>query len=346
MELSTRALSVLREIVERYIRTGSAVASQQVARSPRQSLSSATIRSVIAQLERHGLVERAHASAGSVPTDEGFRKYVDAVLPSRRLPPVLRRTLRERVATRSMELMTSMEGIARLTAEATRETGVAVRPMGDDPVLETVSLVSLGGGRVLGVVVTADGAVDKRVLTVDHDVARDDLDRISSLLGGRFRGRTPAAIARELRQRDPVPGCPPVLRSLLVELGGQLFARTDSAEVVVAAAHHLLQAADIGEIERAREALATINDRSRLVHEWRRGFARSRTHVVIGRESDVTAASGLAMVATLFYRQGRRVGALGVIGPRRMDYGRIVPMVELIGDTLTDAMEEGESIHA
>jgi heat-inducible transcriptional repressor len=351
MELSTRALSVLREIVERYIRTGAAVASGQVARSSRITLSAATIRGVTARLEGGGLVTRAHASAGTVPTDLGIRVYVDSLLPSRRLPAAVRRRLRDRVTASGAELVESIEAVARLTADATRETGVAIRPMGDEPVLEAVSLVDLGGGLVMGVLVTADGAVAKRLLRLDEDVPRQELEGISNALGKRFRGWSVGAISNAFRQADDARDGEAGARSRDLHeaarrIGARLFAPGESAEVVVAAAHHLLESTAPDEIDDARRALVTLGDRTKLVREWRRGFACSRTHVAIGDESEVTAGGGLAMVATLFYRGGRRVGALGVVGPRHMDYGRIVPMVELIGDTITDVMEEGERVHA
>lgn len=351
MELSTRALSVLREIVERYIRTGAAVASGQVARSSRIALSAATIRGVTARLERGGLVTRAHPSAGTVPTDLGIRVYVDSQLPTRRLSPVLRRRLRERVTASGAELVESIEAVARLTADATRETGVAIRPMGDDPVLEAVSLVDLGGGLVMGVLVTADGAVAKRLLRLDGDVPREDLEAAANALGNRFRGWSMGAISAELQKpddgRDRVTSASSCrLQEAVRRIGARLFAPGESAEVVVAASHRLLETTAPDDIDDVRRALVTLSDRTKLVREWRRGFACSRTHVAIGDESEVTAGGGLAMVATLFCRGGRRVGALGVVGPRHMDYGRIVPMVELIGDTITDVMEEGERLHA
>ena len=96
---------------------------------------------------------------------------------------------------------------------------------------------------------------------------------------------------------------------------------------------------DFVDIERVRSLMATLQDRARLANEFRKAFARGRTQVLIGEESEATASGGLGMVATLYFRDSRRAGAVGVVGPRRMDYQRIVPVVEYVGDTLTQMLE-------
>jgi heat-inducible transcriptional repressor len=117
-------------------------------------------------------------------------------------------------------------------------------------------------------------------------------------------------------------------------------------EVRVAGADNLLNTDDFAEAERVRSLFATLQDRRRIAREWRRAFNRGKTQVIIGDESDVTASGALGMVATLFFRGGRRAGAVGVVGPQRMDYSRIVPVVEYIGDSLTRMLEEGGATNA
>ena len=108
----------------------------------------------------------------------------------------------------------------------------------------------------------------------------------------------------------------------------------------------VLEAGDFAKVDRIRSAVAALQDRAGIVREWRKVFDKGRTQVIIGGESKVTSSGRLGMVATLFYREGRRAGALGVVGPRRMDYVHIVPVVEYIGDTLTRVLEQPGAIHA
>jgi len=133
MELSRRALSVLCAIVELYIRSGEAVASRKVARHSRLGLSPATMRNVMAELEDGGYLSRSHPSAGSVPSDRGFRHYVDNIDRPGTLPAAARRDLTQRMNSMRRELVEDIEWVAQLVAEATKEAGIAVRPIGDGP---------------------------------------------------------------------------------------------------------------------------------------------------------------------------------------------------------------------
>jgi heat-inducible transcriptional repressor len=325
MDLSKRALSVLCAVVEIYIRSGEPVASRQVARRSGFSLSPATIRNVMAELEEGGFLSRAHPSAGSVPSDLGFRRFVDT-MPRRRTPSAsVRRDLTVRMAVMRRELVEDIEWVARLIAESTHEAGVAVRPMGEGAVLQAVSLVLLEGGRVLGVVVADDGTVEKRVVELNRDHTRIELQTLAN-----FLTRTFAEVCLAAH-----------------EVAQQLFSTEKSdVEVRVAGADSLVATADFSEVDRVRSLLATLQDRPRIAHEFRRALTRGPTQILIGEESEATASGRLGMVATLYFKNGRRAGAVGVFGPRRMDYQRIVPMVEFIGDTLTQMLETPGASHA
>jgi heat-inducible transcriptional repressor len=346
MDLSRREFVVLNGVVEEYISTGAPVASRQVARSSSLRLSSATIRNVMARLEEGGYLARSHASAGCVPTDAGFRLYVDSIEPNRRPPNRVRSELLEQVTANRRELVEDLEWVAQVIADATWEAGMAVRPMDEGPVLEAVSLVDLGAQRVLGVVVTTDGSVEKRVLLRDREPSVDELQQESEFLNRAFRGKSIDAIRRLAESEDDAPSGDPVA-DRATNTARSLF-REDVAEfeVQVAGTDRLLESVDFAETERIRSLLAALQDRRRIVNEWRRALDRGRTQVILGHESEVTASGNLGMVATLFYRRGRPAGALGVVGPRRMDYGRIVPMVQFVGDTLTRLLDEPGASHA
>jgi heat-inducible transcriptional repressor len=348
MNLSRREFVVLNGVVEEYIRTGAPVASRQVVRSSSLRLSSATIRNVMAKLEEGGYLARSHASAGCVPTDAGFRLYVDSLEPNRRPPIRVRSELLEQVTANRRELVEDLEWVAQVIADATWEAGMAVRPMDEGPVLEAVSLVDLGAQRVLGVVVTTDGSVEKRVLLRDREPSVGELQQESEFLNRAFRGKSVDAIRRLTAFEDEcgVPSRDPVADRATTTARDLFREDVGEFEVQVAGTDRLLESVDFAEAERIRSLLAALQDRRRIVNEWRRALDRGRTQVILGHESEVTASGNLGMVATLFYRRGRPAGALGVVGPRRMDYGRIVPMVQFLGDTLTRLLDEPGASHA
>lgn len=334
-------------VVELYVASGSPVASRQIARTSGLDLSPASIRSVVAGLEGKGLLTRPHSSAGSLPTDAGYRTYVDALCVHRHLPGATRRRLESQINAMRRELLEDLEWVARVAAELTREAGVAMRPIDDEPTVEAISLVPLGGRRVLGVIVTTDGSIDKRVLLMDDDPSADNLQEQSNFLTTMFRGASHNQIRRWIDEveRDAAAADPLAVRA--AEVARELFSeRDEEIEVQFAGADRLLRSADFSEPDRVRSLMSALHDRRRIVGEWRRALDNGPTQVIIGHESEVTASGNLGMVATLFFREGRRAGAVGVVGPRRMNYGRIVPVVKFIGDALTRMLEEPGATHA
>ena len=348
MNLSKRALSVLCAIVEYHIRSGEPVASRQVARHSGFGLSAATIRNVMATLEERGYLSRPHPSAGSVPSDLGFRVYVDTI-PPRRVPPAsVQRELTERMVEMQRELVEDIEWLARLMADTTREAGVAVRPMGKGALLEAVSLVLLDDCRVLGVVVTDDGTVEKRVVEPGQDRSREELQTLANFLTRRLSGLSLRDIEgrlEELLKTDEM--AEGEQEADVREVTRQLFNEEEiEVEVLVAGTDNLLATADFSDVDRVRSLLATLQDRAQIAHDLRRALVGKRTQVIIGGESEATASGSLGMVATLYFKDGRRAGAVGVVGPRRMDYQRVVPVVEFIGDKLTQMLETPGASHA
>ncbi len=349
MHLSKRAYSVLYAVVELYIRSGAPVASRLVARHSGLGLSSATIRHVMAELEEAGLLERPHTSAGSVPSDRGLRVYVDRLPAGTPPPPRIRREIEARMESLRRELEEDIEWVAELVAEATREAGMAVRPVGSGPALEAMTLVLLGGCRVLGVIITDDGTIEKRVIELDDEPTRERLQEVSNLLTRTLAGTRLGDVADRLDKPSlgELSDGSEELRQDALAIAGRLFVTGEiDVEVRIVGTENLLASAEFSEIERVRSLMSALDDRPRIAGELRRAFARGRTQVLIGGESTTTADGGLGMVATLYFRGQRRVGAIGVVGPRRLDYQRIVPVVEFIGDSLTHILETPGASHA
>ncbi len=247
------------------------------------------------------------------------------------------------------ELEEDIDWVAELVADATREAGVAVRPVDEGPILEAVSLVLLGGRRVLCVIVTDDGTVEKRVFEIDRNRSREELQTIANFLTRNLAGlriEDVSADHESLVTRRQAPESER-LREEARGVARQVFTSEElEVEVRVAGTGNLLGTAAFSEIDRVRSLLASLQDHNRIAGELRRVFAGGRTQVLIGEESEATASGGLGIVATLFYRDNRRAGAIGVVGPRRLDYQKIVPVVEYIGDTLTQMLETPGANHA
>jgi heat-inducible transcriptional repressor len=343
MVRKSREETVLSVLVGLYLRTGKPVASGQVARCPSVLLSPATVRTVMAGLEERGLIVRPHPSAGAVPSDLGLRTVLDRDLPRRRVSHKVRNAIETRVNRAPGGMVAELSWIAELTATLTSEAGVAVRPMEDEPSLSSLSLVRLDRRRVLAVVVGDDGVVVKHVCNLKDEVEIEDVPRLASRAMEAFHGMPLDAIRRRLESEDGGRRWGPGERQLL----SRALMPSGDVEVSVAGAEHLLDHEGLQQADRLRTAVGLLEDRAGLAREWRRTFASDpSTRVVLGGESRLTAEGSFGMVATLIQRSGRRVGAVGVIGPRRMDYARIVPVVDYIGKAITRRLEEPGAMHA
>ncbi len=244
---------------------------------------------------------------------------------------------------RRRQLTEGLDWVTGLIADATQEAGIAVRPMGEAPVLEAVSLLPLPGGGALGVVVTAAGTVEKRVVELSEPLSEAHLLELANFFNATFHGLSLDAIIDLLEAMGSTgtDELPAQAASAVASVGHQLFRfRPDDAEVLLTGTQKLLEEQEYAATDTVRTVLAVLEDRARIARFMRRFLEGRGIGVVIGQESELTAQAGLGMVATVFLREGRRVGAVGVLGPRRMDYARILPVVEFVGETLTAMLDE------
>lgn len=344
MVRKTREHTVLALIVGLYIRTGRPVASGQVANCPDVLLSPASIRTVMSRLEERGLIIRAHASAGGVPTDRGLRAALDQDLPKRRVSPRARAEIERRITALGHDFIDDLSWLASLAAELTSNAGVAVRPMEDEPTLQGLSLIRLGADLALAIVVGDDGTLTRRAIRIPHTRGDRWIGELGSRANERYGRRRLDDIRRELTAASASLGWTGDELAVLQ----QAFDRSETAEVTVAGTDKLLESEAFRELDRLRDAVGVLENRSGLADEWRRTLKTSRGGpcVVFGCESELTAAGDLGMVATLIHRSGRTVGAVGVVGPKRMDYPRIVPVVDYIGRAVTRRLDEPGAMNA
>ena len=340
LNLTRREGAVFEAIVELFLRTGQPVASREVSASKGQHLSPASIRGVMVRLEELGLLGRPHPSAGCTPTDSGLRFHVDHYVRNSKPSAAVRRRVEAQFGQSRSVAVNDLGWVAGLAAELTREAGIAVRPVGEDPVLESLALVPLGGGRVLAVVVTADRWVEKRVVSAEDHGLTVDLGDFAAGVSRRLSGKGLETIREGLEEELPewmdLSG---EERSFLQEV----FQDPGGGEVQVAGAENLIENEAFSEVGRIRSVVKVLEDRPRLAGEWRRALKTTTTRVLIGSESPLTSGGNLGMVATLFYQGGHTVGAVGIVGPRRMPYRQIVPVVECIGETLSAHLAAGEN---
>lgn len=335
--LTDRQREILCDVVELYVTQGEPVSSSAVARSSGTNLSSASIRNVMADLETAGFLVQPHTSAGRVPTDLGFRIYIDGLLAHHALPAHDARRLRA-MLTPSTSLEESLAQVSRVLADVTREVGMAAVPATQDATLRSIHFVKVAAQRVLGIVVTAGGLVDSRLLAVDRDFSPPELERISNFCSGEFAGLTlqqirtrVLALMAEERAR-----CDELLSGVMALAQHTVFAPPAGGELFVDGTKRLLERAAPGQIEALRGLFAAFADKALLLSLLTDYLAASGTRVAVGSEMPLGAEGDLGLVVTSFRCPSGERGVVGVIGLKRMEYSRIIPVVEFIGDLMSE----------
>jgi heat-inducible transcriptional repressor len=335
--LSKRERDILCEVVEQYLASGEPVASSAVARASRTGLSSATLRNVMAELEDKGFLIQPHTSAGRVPTDLGFRLYIDGLLHRAELAQRDQRKLKAMLLPAG-PLEEVLAQVSRVLADVTTEVGMALAPTSQQATLQSIHFARVAPKRVLAVVVTGGGLVDSRLLAVERDFQSAELERISNYCTLSFVGlqlheirrRLLALMAEERAQADE-------LLAGVVALGRQAVDAevASGGEVFVEGTGRLLERANLGQLDAVRRLLAAFADKAMLLSLLNDFLAASGPRVLLGSEFSLVGGDDLGLIVTSFQRSSGEQGLIGVVGLKRMDYPRIIPIVDYIGNYLT-----------
>jgi heat-inducible transcriptional repressor len=337
-ELSERQRAVLRAMVTAYVGEAAPIGSATLSHLLPTRLSAASIRTTLAELSELGLVSQPHTSAGRVPTEEGLRCFIDT-LPAADVSDYDRRTIDFTVAGAEPA---AVPGVAsELLSRQTRLLGFVVAPRLDRIQLQHVALVRLSGCRILAVLVSENGELYRRVIEHDAPLDQSALDRIAAVLRERVVGRSLREVrelfareaSQERRQADRV-------LALALELGARAVATQEEGEgdLVIATRLALLDQPEFRDPERIRDLFLALETKERLLEILDRLLAGERgVRVVLGGEVDEPALHRCALVAARLGGEGA-TGALGVIGPARMDYGRVISLVGYCSRVVTEKL--------
>ena len=344
--LSDRPREVFRRIVEAYLETGGPVGSRTVARQLPMDVSAATIRNVMADLEEMGLLHAPHVSAGRLPTEIGLRLFVDGLLELGDLTSDERASIEGHVRSgnRSYEEVLS-EAVTQLSG-LSGCAGVVAVPKTDRPTRH-IEFVRLGPGSALAVLVTDDGQVENRLIDVPADISQADMTEAANFLNSRFTGRTIDDVCRLLT--DDIEGIRRDLNSLaarVVEAGVAVWAGGADHELepklLIRGQSKLLEDVQaVEDLERLRllfEELETKSGLAKLLDQTAEGEG---VKIFIGSETRLFSMSGSAMIVAPYTNGDKKIiGSIGIIGPARLNYGRIVPMVDFTARMISRVLTE------
>lgn len=335
-ELSTRARDIFRLVVEGYLTSGQPVGSKTLAGEGALNLSPASIRSVLAELETLGLLAAPHTSAGRMPTEGGLRLFVDGMMQVAE-PTRAEQTAIEQRLSAAGPIEAALEATSAVLSDISGAAGMVMVPR-REPRLTQLTLVPLAPTRALAVLVGDDGAVENRVVELDAPVSASALEQASNYITARLAGRTLPEAAKAMRAeiaagRSALDGA----SSDLVERGLAVWSE-DAARrpvLIVRGQANLLDESALGDIERVRSLLDDLENKQSVAQLLDSAREAEATRIFIGSENRLFALSGSAVIASPYRdRAGRVVGVLGVIGPTRLNYARVVPMVDFTARSL------------
>ena len=330
-ELNERSREIFRLIVDGYVATGEPIGSRTLSRLLGQNLSPATIRNVMADLEEAGLLYSPHTSAGRLPTEAGLRLFVHGLLEVGRLAEDERRSLESLCLARGRSLPQALDEAISALSGLAHCAGVVVAPKQDRP-LKHLEFVHLGPGRALVVLVTEDGLVENRVIEVPLGLPPSALISAGNYLSARLIGRTIEEARSEIQQEIESHQVQlDVLTSKLVAAGLASWAGgdKDSALIVRGQANLLDDVTALADLERLRTLFEMLETRETILRLLDASKQGEGVQIFIGAESHLFGVTGCSMVIAPYHNSREQiVGAIGVIGPTRINYARIIPMVD------------------
>ena len=339
VDIGARAKKILHAVVSEYLATGEAVGSQTVTRRYGLDVSAATVRNVMGDLEEVGLLKHTHTSAGRIPTERGLRYYVDTLLRVRSLSLGEKDDIRERLGTQGdVNVSDVMQRTSRLLSELSHLTVVVQAPRPESDSVQHLEFVRLREGQLLAVLETASGQVQNKLVPVDFPIDPSELERINNYLHelvtgltlDQLRARLVDEIAGDRAQHDE-------LETRALRLATAAVPGAAPAEVFVDGHSNLLSGK--ADLERAKVLLRTLEEKDLVVRLLDRTVGAPGICVFIGADANLADLTDVSVVAAPYGSDGRPLGTIGVIGPARMNYSRVIPLVdftaEMIGETLT-----------
>jgi heat-inducible transcriptional repressor len=337
--LNDRSKQILEAIIEDYITTAEPVGSRTITRRHPFALSPATIRNVMSDLEELGYLTSPHTSAGRVPTDKAYRFYVDSLLAVRRVSRNEREEIRRRCCIDGRDIGTVLRDTSRTLSSISHYMGVVVAPRFTAAVLRQIEFVKLSGRRLLVILVSQTGAVQNKIIESGEDVSGVDLERMNNYLNGLLQGLTINQIkVRLTEEMENEKTRYDALFSRALSLSQQTI-EDGGSEIFLEGRSNIMELPDFADIGRMKEIFRAFEEKSLLVGLLDRCVEAEGINIFIGAESRLSQMSGVSLI-TSTYRTGRNsLGVLGVIGPTRMGYANVIPIVDYTAKLVSRILE-------
>ena len=343
--LNERAQQLLRVLIESYIRDGQPVGSRVLSRDSGLSLSSATIRNVMADLEELGFVASPHTSAGRVPTDKGYRFFVDTLLRVQPMDSEAAAEIRRQFDTVQDGSKALVAAASQLLSSVTQLAGVVTLPRSQQASVTQIEFVGLSENRVLVVLVFNDREVQNRIIQLERYYSPDELKRAANFLNEQVRGRTLGQVRAEiLRQIQEAHESMNQIMLDAISVAKKVFdvnpgsSGADNLEYVIAGQTNLMGMAEMSNVERLRRLFEAFNEKRDFLNLLDHSLKAEGVQIFIGHESGYQVLDDCSVITAPYASGDSVMGVIGVIGPTRMAYERVIPIVDMTAKLLGAAL--------
>ncbi len=340
MTMDERKFRILQAIIDDYILTAVPVGSRTISKKYDMGLSSATIRNEMSDLEELGYLDQPHVSAGRVPSAKAYRLYVDQLLKKGRLRADTEPAVKGHFAGRMRQMEDVIDHAAQVLSSLTHYTAVVLPPSGTQPKIRNIQLVSVSDNAALAVIVTDAGVVRDAVIRVSEELDQDALYAVSRTLTGELAGKT----LTEAMERIPeIISCMQEQRELLTGLGDVMHTQQESwhPHVAIGGTSNMLSYPEYSDMEKARGFLSLMETRDRLADIISQKGEMAFT-VRIGPETGVPEMADCSIVTATYTTGSGQQGTIGVIGPTRMQYSRVLAVMNAMGRQLSELFGTGD----
>ncbi len=342
-ELEDRSKKILRELISIYSQTGEPVGSRTLSRKTKLGLSPATIRNVLSDLEDSGYITQPHTSAGRVPTDKGYRFFVNHLLRHPQLNSVQKEIIENHIGKTSGNFEELLVLTTEILSRLSHSVALAVAPNMEKMILENMDFVAISPTRILAILVTKGGVVSNKMIEMEEPVAQDELVRIANYIRTEFCGQTLPSIRRKMLQlmRQEQTQYSQLLKRAMI-LSQKSLETTSGDQLYVIGASQIVNYPEFSDLSRTREILDALEQKSKIVHILTECIEGEGIHILIGSENRDPELKGLTLISSAYRYENEPIGTLGILGPTRMEYGRIIPLVDHIAKVVSDILSGGK----
>ena len=338
-EINERSQHLLKVLIEDYIRDGHPVGSRKLAQDSRLNLSPASIRSIMVDLEALDLVSSPHTSAGRVPTPKGYRMFVDSLLTIQPLDEAhIQRLQAQFSGDESIHDVAAT--VSRLLSDVSSMAGVVMLPRRERLTLRHIEFMPLSGNRVLVILVISDQEVENAIIHTQRNYTSAELQQVANCLNGMFAGKDLVAVRRQLLQElhSTRKQMDRIMRTAIT-MAEQIFGKNDDDEdLILSGETNLMDFDELSNVETLRELFDAFNEKRKVLNILDQCLHTHGVQIFIGEESGYDVLDECSMVTCPYQVDGKVLGVLGIIGPTRMAYERVIPLVDITAKLVSAAL--------